>query len=625
MHGTSRWQRFASWAFSLLVAAVLMAVALSQAAFAAVDAASIRTVAQVQTDGALHVVEQRTFVFDESRSGLVWPVTAMEADSQLEVSSVRFAHCTLQGGIDGEWTALPAVPFSTELRDLLEESAGLTERLEAQVDADAASTAGAGALAGNADAAGFYADARARAIYLLFPPTEGRVVFECDFTVTNAVRAFDDTAELYWDYVPADADASAASVNVSVQLPMPEGMEAVAGQNVFAWGHGADGTVNVKADGTVAFHVSKLGRGQYAQAHVLFPQQWLTNLSFKAQHAHAGTRLDDARAEEDAWTDTWSAWLMNSLTVDLAFVILGIFALSCALALFLAFGREPKPSSLQGAKADGGALCRSYEAPLIGRLLRWGHASTEDAVALLMQLIARGAVKAEALPSPGPLGAGFVDVRFRAAARVKDVARTPLDQELMRLLFDVWGEGYASVTLTDIARHADADKLRFREELTAFDRALTEAVRTAGFFDARSARVQRGVVITGCALLAGALVVGVAGGSVVRGAALLLSGGGCLVMGNYLARLAPAGAEAEASALSLADDLVDAGSLQDISAEDAPYAFALHSMPAVDPMQEGMLVDASFALFWLAPRTGRGGKPMPSLARQLAHKLEEWG
>lgn len=605
----------------LMASALVLGLCPALASAAALLAVSnVRTVAQVQTDGDLHGVEQRTFVFEEERSALLWPLSAMEADSKLEVSGVRFAHCTHQGGIDGEWMTLDPAPFTAEIRTAVEKSGGVTARMDAQ----------SAALGGDADAASlnpvpeqpsFCVDAREGAVYLFFPPTSGRVIFECDFTVTDAVRAFDDVAELYWDYAPVDAGAESESVNATVQLPMPEGMQAVAGENVFAWGHGAAGTVNVKADGTVAFHASDVRTGQYAQAHILFPQQWLTNLSAEAQRAHSGTRLDDAKAEEEAWTDTWSAWLANSLAVDLVFVGISMAALIAALALFFAFGREPKPEE----GADGKSY-EAYEAPLIRRLLQWDHASTADLVALILQLVARGAVKIEVLDSPGPLGQGYHDLRFRAGSQAKMLARTLIDQEVLRLLFDVWGEGYASVTLEDVARHAKADKQRFREEMADFANVLSAEVTAAGFFDAKSARVQRCILIAGGVLFAAALLFGVAGGSLVRGAALGLAGLGCLVIGNYTARRTPEGAQVEASALCLADELERMPTLAAVSEELVAYAYALE----VTPAQGAPEVDADganadeLAAFWLAPRKGRGGKPVPSFADQLAQTLERW-
>ncbi len=626
---------------SALLAAVLCLIALPASAFAATEIADIKTVAQVQTDGALHVVEQRTYLFEEERSALIWPVTSMEADSKLEVASIRFAHSTVQGGIDGEWTSLEPVPFSSEMRDVLAATSGASGRMrsyEAAFDDRAAEGSSTSPIP---EVPGFCMDARDRALYLFFPPTEGRVVFECDLTVTDAVRAFDDVAELYWDYVPADVHASAMSVSVSVQLPMPEGIEAVAGQNVHAWGHGAPGTVNVKADGTVMFRAPEVHEGQYAQAHVLFPQQWLTNLSIEAMRAHSGPRLDGARAEEEAWTDTWSAWLTNSLAVDVAFVVLGIMALVAAVALYFAFGREPKPQSESTADAKGKALgaaqvrahdaCKAYEAPLVGRLFRWDHASLDDFVALLMELADRGAITIEVVGGESPLGCGYEDLRFRSGTRAKDLVRSPIDQETFRLLFDVWGEGYASVTLSDIARHAQADPGRFRRELAGWTALLDREVRSAGFFDTKSARVQRAVMVVGCVLCLGAILFGVAGGSFVRGTALVASGIGCLVIGNYLGRRTPVGSGVEASVLELERTAQGLPSLDDMPAADAPYLFAVGFMShesgalRVRSRAVGEADAPSFAAFWLGPRCGRGGKPALPLASQLSKKLDEWG
>lgn len=621
------WSRIASVLIAAVIAAIAFASFPSQA-HAAADVASIKTVAQVQTDGALHVVEQRTYLFDESHAAIVWPLTAMEADSELEVWSVRLAHATIQGEVDGEWTSLEEVPFASDMRDVVASSSGLSAKMAARRTA----------LDGAADASrtdpipdhpSFCIDAHERALYLFIPPTEGRVVIECDLTITDAVRAFDDVAELYWDYVPADADAHAASVDVSVRLPLPDGLEAVAGQNVFAWGHGASGTVNVKADGTIAFRVPEVEEGQYAQAHVLFPERWLTNLSAQALRAHSGTRADDAKAEEEAWTDTWSAWLVNSLTVDIVFAIIGILGILGALGAYLLFGREPKASSSDDEASQGPSYA-DHEAPLIGRLFRWNHASGDDAVALLMGLQVRGAIKTEALEGAGPLGAGYEDLRIRTSSRAKDLVRTPIDQEAFRLLFDVWGEGYASVTLSDIIRHARADKERFARDIAGWNALLSSEVREAGFFDAKAARVQKAVLIAGCVLCAGALIFGVAGGSFMRGLALFLSGGACLVIGNYLSRRTPLGAEVEASALQMADALSDVSDLDCIPDADAPYLFAMRRVPSAGGGSaqgfqahprgaEGEKI--SFARFWLGGRRGRGGKPMPSLARRLSDEL----
>ena len=123
--------------------------------------------------------------------------------------------------------------------------------------------------------------------------------------------------------------------------------------------------------------------------------------------------------------------------------------------------------------------------------------------------------------------------------------------------------------------------------------------------------------------MAGALLFGVAGGSFVRGAALFIAGGGCIVLGNYTARLTPKGAEVQAAAATL-QRAFEGGPL-----EDVPYAFACGCAPDAAAARLSTECAAEtgtpFARFWLAPRRGRGGKPMPSFARHLADELEAWG
>ncbi len=626
----------AAAALALLVCALALCTCPGRA-FAAVDVDGLKATAQVQTDGALHITEQRTCELQETRSALAVPVTSIQQDSKLSVSAIRFAHVTVQGGIDGNWTSLEEVAFSADMRAAYEQTGGIAARVAAHNSkADDGSGSGGAYLP---EQPSFAVDPRDRVIYLFFPATSGRILFDIDYEVTNAVRAFDDVAELYWDYVAEDADARVSGVTVSVQLPMPEGMEAVPEQNVFAWGHGAAGTVDVRADGTVAFRVPEVLPGQYAQAHILFPVAWLTNLPLEARFAYSGTRLDAAKAEEEAWTDTWSAWLANSYAVDLAFVLLAVVIIGAASGLYLTFGRERGgdggPS--ENERLEDGDLPTGFEAAIMGRLLRWNHASPLDMPASLMQLAARGALRIDALSNEGPFGRGYEELRIRQGKRAKDIVSTAADQELFRLLFDVWGEGYAAVTTTDIVRHSEkVGRERFRQELAGFTDALTKDVDGCGFFDQRSARVQRGIIIAGMVCFLLALIFGVAGGSLMRGTAMAVAGAACLVIGNYTGRLTSVGLRVQAAAQDLKASL-EGSPLENISDEDAPYGLELgvagtaparSVSSAASSHQSRTSPEASeesLAVRWLAPRTGRGGAPIPSLAQAWASEMEKRG
>lgn len=587
---------------------------------AATEVDAVKATAQVETDGALRVTEQRTFLFDSEYSMLMLPMSSMQKDSELKVLSIRFAHTTVQGGIDGDWTSLEECSFSPDMRDAFEQTDGIAAKVSA-LEAKAEETDDPASLAVIPQEGSFAVDTRENAVYLFFAPISGRVMFDLDFTITNDVRAFDDVAELYWDYFPSE-EMPASSVNVTVRLPMPEGMEAVAGQNVHAWGHGAAGSVDVKADGTVVYRVPEVRTGQYAQAHVLFPVSWVSNLPIKARQAYTGTRLDDAKAEEAAWTDTWSAWLSNSLWLDLVFVGIGIVAIAGSVALSFIYGREEKRAD---GKTASVSVLERYEAPLVGRLLRWDHESPKDFVACLMQLSMRGALQIEVEADSGviasPLGRGYEEMRIKAGAHAKDLITSHTDQELFRLLFDQWGEGYMSVTLSDIQRSAKTNRIQFRQDMHDWSLALSREVQEADFFDRRSMRMQKVIMIVGCILCASTLVFGVLGGSFVRGTALMLAGIVCLVLGNYTVRRTAEGVTVATSARALKDCDFEGESID--SDDLVPYLFEVQyqSDSVYDPQE----VMKNPMRFWLDRRRGRGGKPSPSFANQLALKLDEWG
>ncbi len=68
-------------------------------------------------------------------------------------------------------------------------------------------------------------------------------------------------------------------------------------ENVYAWGHGpADGEVDIRSDGTVIFTDPAVEPTMYAKARVMFPVEWLTNLSEEARLANQGTCSTTGRA-----------------------------------------------------------------------------------------------------------------------------------------------------------------------------------------------------------------------------------------------------------------------------------------------------------------------------------------
>ena len=131
---------------------------------------------------------------------------------------------------------------------------------------------------------------------------------ETDYTVAHRVRVYRDVAELYWRYVNDSLPADSNEVNLQIRLPVPPELESdsdALAASIHAWGHGpSDGTFAIGDDGTVTYHLDRIGKGSYAEAHLIFPASWMTDMAPGAANRFDTLRERDAMAEEAQWVDT---------------------------------------------------------------------------------------------------------------------------------------------------------------------------------------------------------------------------------------------------------------------------------------------------------------------------------
>ncbi len=539
-----------------VLAALLLCLLLPSQAFASYSNPSVNTVAQMRTDGSLHVVEQRTYSFEEDYSAVTWRFTGITDKQQVEVASVRIIQMDAEGNIVRDWDQLPEVAFQSNWRAFVDETEGRSDKVKDAEERLALSKDSSDAVElPKGDSFSF--DKRRCELYVFLDSTENSTVIECDYAISNAALVYDDTAELYWDYVSAQPDVEMSNVRTQVQLPVPDGVEVVPGETVHAWGHGPEGTIDVRSDGTVHYYVPEVREGQYAQAHVLFPRSWLTNITVQSKLAKSGTRLDDALAEEATWTDTYSWGLVNSHIVNLALHVLCVLALAAAVVAYAVWGRERRGDGAagEGVGAEGaGAACApgagaanaasgegadaaGVDAAVLGRLLRWNQQSAEDFAATLRQLQQRGVISVSAEgPSPG-------DVRFRITPSAKSAKLTGVEHGAMELLFDTVGDGYQSVSLAELQRFCDEHPGWAREAMASWQGVLSEQVEREGLFDARSRKVARWLAWGAGVFAAFAVVEFFAVGSVPMAGALLATGAVVGAVAYCMLRRTPRGVE----------------------------------------------------------------------------------
>ncbi len=350
--------RLALLAAALVLAAVaLLAVAPGEAFAKSYDMTKVDITAQAETDGSLHAVEQRTFDFNGDFTAVWWTFEGLPSNAELKVNSMRMARVDGDGNVVGEWETLPSVPFVLSWRD-----------------------------AGGPGTDAYSVDAPMNTVYAFFDVSDEKAVIELDYTVVNGVQAYKDVAEVNWKYVGDQWEESSADVTMTLALPVPQGVAVEPGENVRAWGHGPlDGSLAINADGSVAYTVPKVNAGQYAEARVVFPVAWLTNLSPDAAKLHADEmRLDKVLADEEDWADQANRNRMQSLAFVIGCGVLCVLLIAWALWSYFRYGKEHAPSFTDEYWRD--VPDPRVHPAAIGRLWRWDRESQDDFTATLMHL-----------------------------------------------------------------------------------------------------------------------------------------------------------------------------------------------------------------------------------------------
>lgn len=393
-----------------LVAMLLVAPAQAIAAGGSYSIDELSTELTVETNGAVHIVERQTLAFDDVNEGVTWYLHSPESGESVRIANVRVAPVDDGGSLLAEWTRLQMIdsdPFhqgrnpgdsaASSLREIgvqpwysfnigdgmircyfptgrianerpskkeialndgsAEAESADTEGIEGAENAERAlSEAGEPQAETPSDT-----EADDATESSADEPTDEfhTYVIETDYTVAHRVYVYRDVAELFWRYAHDSLPADANDVTFQIRLPLPADADpAAAIGQVRAWGHGPDeGSFTIGEDGTVTYRITRVQQGNYAEAHIVFPSDWMTNMSPNAANQFSEQRGAIAVDEETEWVDTAlreSAWenAVRALFLGLAVLVI----LAGAIGVFR-HGRSPQSRrSLVRAAAALGIL-----------------------------------------------------------------------------------------------------------------------------------------------------------------------------------------------------------------------------------------------------------------------------
>lgn len=183
----------------------------------------VRISAELATDGSLHVVEEREFVYSGSFQGAFYELQALRDGQRVTLNKITDDQGTVYqpGECSPDGTKIPG---AYELED----------------------------------------DDGFRITWCWNPPpTDTSRTITLDYTVTGAGIRHADSSELYWQFVGDGWDVPSASVQADVALPT---------EDVQFWAHGPlTGTVDEVEPGRIRLQVADLPRNTFVELRALMP------------------------------------------------------------------------------------------------------------------------------------------------------------------------------------------------------------------------------------------------------------------------------------------------------------------------------------------------------------------
>jgi hypothetical protein len=489
---------------------------------------------------------------DDTRASLALLYAGCTHDATLAIERVRVAQANEQGDLVGEWTTLPEAAFDISWRS-----------------------------GDGPDTDEWSFDKAERTLHVYGKLPANRVIVEVQYEVEGAITIYDDAADLQWTYVPKDYAVSLENVQAEVVLPLPAGAQVEPMQNVYAWGHGpADGTVDIRSDGTIMFNVPRVSPLQYAEARVMFPVGWLSNLSDEEKRAHQGELQFEYTARyEETWADRAAAAEINKLSLGEVLLGLAALGLVASLILWWRFGREHPPVFKDQYAIDEPAPYLPLA--VMARLWRWNHESSRDIVVSVFDMRRRRAAnndeeelpqnqgvidEATAIllerlyelaegeaPTAGQKGAEEVVAEMPTETSAEATAETSAEEVTLSL-----SQLEPRALSTAVVKAARRAPRPFLEAYVAWQASLTALVEPYHFFDETSRKVQK-ILLYAAVVMAVLGVLSLIFASKVAGVCALAAALAMGVVGNYVQRRSADGNEIAAHAKALRNWMRDGG------------------------------------------------------------------
>lgn len=121
--------------------------------------------------------------------------------------------------------------------------------------------------------------------------------YKISYTVVDAIKKYDDCAELYWQFLGSDAAVDASKITGTIKLPL----EADSKEDIRVWGHveTLNGEIYVTSTDTVEFSLDNYISGNYVEVRIAMPSEMIET----AERTYNKNVLPSIIEEETEWAN----------------------------------------------------------------------------------------------------------------------------------------------------------------------------------------------------------------------------------------------------------------------------------------------------------------------------------
>ena len=185
----------------------------------------------------------------------------------------------------------------------------------------------------------YYTSSDGGSITLYSPFANEYKTVEYHYLLENVAVKYNDTAELFWNFIGSEWDCSIKNLAINITLP-----EAAAAETIWVYGHGSDYGTFTKSENFITLNVSNISPYQAVDSRILFSR----NAIPEGTKVHSKSVLHDYINHEEGMSKELEAKkVLFGLSVKEVSFVLSLAILAIGIGIYIFFDKEERVEKVQ--------------------------------------------------------------------------------------------------------------------------------------------------------------------------------------------------------------------------------------------------------------------------------------